>query len=84
MTVSARFGWTWRFAARPADAASDAALSVVVDTTLPSPSAGDGFSVSAEDVRLVAGADRVVVENKIAAIDETWSGLRFLRRLTDR
>ena len=25
-----------------------------------------------------------LVDNKVAAIDETWSGLRFVRRVTDR
>ena len=25
-----------------------------------------------------------LVDNKVCAIDETWSGLRFVRRLTDR
>jgi len=35
------------------------------------------------DVR-AAGLDIGLVDNKIAAIDESWSGLRFIRRLADR
>jgi hypothetical protein len=30
------------------------------------------------------GLDCGLVDNKVAAIDETWSGLRFVRRLVDR
>lgn len=30
------------------------------------------------------GLDRGLVDNKVCAIDETWSGLRFVRRLRDR
>jgi len=31
-----------------------------------------------------AGLDLGLVDNKICAIDETWSALRFVRRLKDR
>jgi hypothetical protein len=30
------------------------------------------------------GLDCGLVDNKVAAIDDTWSGLRFVRRLNDR
>jgi len=30
------------------------------------------------------GLDAGLVDNKVCAIDETWSGLRFVRRLRDR
>jgi hypothetical protein len=30
------------------------------------------------------GLDAGLVDNKVCAIDATWSGLRFVRRLTDR
>ena len=30
------------------------------------------------------GLAHVLVDNKVAAIDETWSGLRFVIRLRDR
>jgi hypothetical protein len=30
------------------------------------------------------GLDAGLVDNKVAAIDATWSGLRFVYRLTDR
>ncbi len=30
------------------------------------------------------GLDCGLVDNKVAAIDETWSGLRFVRRVADR
>jgi len=30
------------------------------------------------------GLERGLVDNKVCAIDETWSGLRFVRRLKDR
>jgi hypothetical protein len=30
------------------------------------------------------GLDSGLVDNKVCAVDETWSGLRFVRRLTDR
>jgi hypothetical protein len=30
------------------------------------------------------GLDAGLVDNKVCAIDATWSGLRFVRRLSDR
>ena len=30
------------------------------------------------------GLDAGLVDNKVAAIDDTWSGLRFVYRLADR
>jgi hypothetical protein len=39
--------------------------------------------IAAADVRS-AGLESGLVDNKIAAIDESWSGLRFVRRLADR
>ena len=30
------------------------------------------------------GLDAGLVDNKVCAIDDTWSGLRFVRRLADR
>ena len=30
------------------------------------------------------GLDNGLVDNKVAAIDDTWSGLRFVRRVRDR
>jgi hypothetical protein len=39
--------------------------------------------ITEADVR-AAGLAAGLVDNKIAAIDETWSGLRFVRRLADR
>jgi hypothetical protein len=32
------------------------------------------------DIGLAGG----LVDNKVCAVDETWSGLRFVRRLADR
>jgi hypothetical protein len=37
-----------------------------------------------EDVIRVVGLDAGLVDNKVCAIDETWSGLRFVIRLQDR
>jgi hypothetical protein len=37
-----------------------------------------------EDVIRVVGLDAGLVDNKVCAIDETWSGLRFVIRLLDR
>jgi len=37
-----------------------------------------------EDVIRVVGLDVGLVDNKVCAIDETWSGLRFVIRLQDR
>ena len=36
------------------------------------------------DVVQRTGLKAGLVDNKICAIDETWSGLRFVRRLKDR
>jgi hypothetical protein len=37
-----------------------------------------------EDVARQLGLANRLVDNKVAAIDETWSGLRFVIRLADR
>ena len=37
-----------------------------------------------EDVAREIALDRGLVDNKVCAIDETWSGLRLVRRLRDR
>lgn len=37
-----------------------------------------------EDVIRVVGLDAGLVDNKVCAIDETWSGLRFVIRRADR
>ncbi len=39
--------------------------------------------LSFEPVQRV-GLDNGLVDNKVAAIDDTWSGLRFVRRVRDR
>jgi hypothetical protein len=49
----------------------------------PKRSSGVPTDIGEADVR-AAGLDTGLVDNKIAAIDETWSGLRFVRRLADR
>jgi hypothetical protein len=36
------------------------------------------------DVVQEVGLDSGLVDNKVAAIDETWSALRFVRRTADR
>src|SRR5947208_3552114 len=36
------------------------------------------------DAVQAVGLDAGLVDNKVCAIDGTWSGLRFVRRLTDR
>jgi hypothetical protein len=46
-------------------------------------SSGVATDIGEGDVR-AAGLDAGLVDNKIAAIDETWSGLRFVRRVADR
>jgi hypothetical protein len=51
--------------------------------TWPKRSSGMATDIGEADVRL-AGLATGLVDNKIAAIDETWSGLRFVRRLVDR
>jgi hypothetical protein len=37
-----------------------------------------------EDVVRAIGLEEGLVDNKVCAVDETWSGLRFVRRLVDR
>jgi hypothetical protein len=37
-----------------------------------------------EDVVRVIGLESGLVDNKVCAVDETWSGLRFVIRLQDR
>ena len=37
-----------------------------------------------EHIVRAAGLDAGLVDNKVCAIDATWSGLRFVRRLRDR
>src|SRR5262249_14684194 len=37
-----------------------------------------------EDIIRVVGLDTGLVDNKVCAIDDTWSGLRFVIRLQDR
>jgi hypothetical protein len=37
-----------------------------------------------EDVIRGIGLDHDLVDVKVAAIDEVWSGLKFVRRLKDR
>jgi hypothetical protein len=37
-----------------------------------------------EDVAREVGLAHGLVDNKVCAIDETWSGLRLVRRLADR
>jgi hypothetical protein len=49
----------------------------------PKKSSGVVTDIGEADVRAV-GLEVGLVDNKIAAIDETWSGLRFVRRLADR
>jgi hypothetical protein len=49
----------------------------------PKKSAGVATDVVFEVVQRV-GLDAGLVDNKVCAIDETWSGLRFVYRLADR
>jgi hypothetical protein len=49
----------------------------------PKRSSGVATDVSEIDVR-EAGLTTGLVDNKVAAVDEAWSGLRFVRRLADR
>jgi hypothetical protein len=49
----------------------------------PKRSSGVKTDVGEADIRSV-GLATGLVDVKIAAIDETWSGLRFVRRLADR
>jgi hypothetical protein len=49
----------------------------------PKKSSGVVTDISENDVR-EAGLATGLVDNKVAAVDDTWSGLRFVRRLADR
>lgn len=49
----------------------------------PKKASGMATDVLENDVRNI-GLDRGLVDNKVCAIDETWSGLRFVRRVVDR
>jgi hypothetical protein len=49
----------------------------------PKRSSGVVTDIGEADVR-AAGLASGLVDNKIAAVDEVWSGLRFVRRLADR
>jgi hypothetical protein len=49
----------------------------------PKKSSGVATDVSESAVR-AAGLAAGLVDNKVCAIDETWSGLRFVKRLKDR
>jgi hypothetical protein len=46
-------------------------------------SSGVPTDIGEAEVR-AAGLDIGLVDNKIAAVNESWSGLRFVRRLSDR
>lgn len=46
-------------------------------------SSGVATDIGEADVRAI-GLETGLVDNKIVAIDEMWSGLRFVRRLADR
>ena len=49
----------------------------------PKRASGVETDIGEADVR-TAGLDTGLVDNKIAAIDDVWSGLRFVRRRADR
>jgi hypothetical protein len=49
----------------------------------PKKSSGLQTDLTEADVRMI-GLDGGLVDNKVCAVDETWSGLRFVRRLSDR
>ncbi len=49
----------------------------------PKKSSGKQSDITENDVRTI-GLDSGLVDNKVCAVDETWSGLRFVRRLDDR
>jgi hypothetical protein len=49
----------------------------------PKRASGVATDIGEADVRAV-GLATGLVDVKIAAVDETWSGLRFVRRLSDR
>ena len=49
----------------------------------PKKSSGVATDLTFESVQAI-GLDEGLVDNKVAAIDETWSGLRFVYRKADR
>ena len=49
----------------------------------PKKSSGEATDLTFESVQAM-GLDEGLVDNKVAAIDETWSGLRFVFRKADR
>jgi hypothetical protein len=49
----------------------------------PKKTSGVATDLSFDTVQQI-GLDCGLVDNKVAAIDDTWSGLRFVRRLADR
>jgi hypothetical protein len=49
----------------------------------PKKSSGVATDLTFESVQAI-GLDEGLVDNKVAAIDETWSGLRFVLRKADR
>jgi hypothetical protein len=49
----------------------------------PKKSSGVATDLTFESVQAI-GLDEALVDNKVAAIDETWSGLRFVYRKADR
>src|SRR5262245_9175257 len=49
----------------------------------PKRSSGVAADLSESDVRAI-GLEAGLVDNKVCAIDDTWSGLRFVYRLADR
>jgi hypothetical protein len=49
----------------------------------PKKSSGMQTDITENDVRTI-GLDAGLVDNKVCAVDETWSGLRFVRRLSKR
>jgi hypothetical protein len=49
----------------------------------PKKSSGEATDLTFESVQAI-GLDEGLVDNKVAAIDQTWSGLRFVHRKTDR
>ena len=49
----------------------------------PKKASGLQHDLTETEVRAI-GLDAGLVDNKVCAVDETWSGLRFVRRLADR
>lgn len=49
----------------------------------PKKSSGEATDLTFESVQAI-GLDEGLVDNKVAAIDQTWSGLRFVYRRADR